>query len=189
MAPRKTFAPSGILGTVWNLEEAGSIRLVAATREVGISAVAAWTADDSSRLVEWAWSRLLRQHSEAFALVGAQGVPRALWCSRRDRLLALPCGPSYELGYLELHPQDRGTLLGYYVLAVIAARAIETGARGMVLASLPHPKVQAFYSFAGGKAGKVKGWQTPFGLVQYFFSEEALRALQQELDAREARSL
>jgi hypothetical protein len=172
-------APSSLPGSTWDLGTDGILRTLTATTGTGFEAVATWEAASKPRLVTWSWPKLIKDAVEGFALTDVHQVPRALWCSQRG-VLRLPSGHVYELGYLEVHPDDRGSTVSYLALAIAASRAVELEASGMVLASISEEKVQAFYEYAGGQKGKVKGWRTHPALVPYFFSKDALQALQQD---------
>jgi hypothetical protein len=184
MPPRSpSLAPSALIGACLDLEESGELQVVCPTSTLARAADAAWSEATRSRLVDWSWLRLVNDYPEALCLVDASGAPRALFCSRRRRPLKLPGGTRYELGYIEIHPDDRGGALGYYALATAAVRAREVGATGLVLGAIPEPGLVRFYSALGAKQGNVKGWVHPRGLLPFFFSEAVLIELEQDFDA------
>jgi len=176
---RMTFPACQKIGARWDLGEDGTLCLAKASRSLARDALSIWESRCEPRLVDWRWALLVGEYPEAFALLAENGHARALWCSRSRRTLRLPVGPTYELGYIEVDPDDRGGTVGYVTLAIVACRALEVGAVGMVLAFLPYPGLERFYENAGGQKGKVKGWQAPRGLAPYFFPREALLALQE----------
>jgi len=170
-----------------DLGEDGAVAIVPATVPLAFAAAAAWASGARERLVTWSWPKLIDRCCDGHALVSARDRARALWCSHRG-ILKLPAGPTYELAYIEVHPDDRGTTVGLYAIAAAATRALELGATGMVLASVPERGVRRRYEYAGGISGKVKGWQTHPSLIPYYFPEHALAALQEDLNAARKKS-
>jgi hypothetical protein len=175
--------PSALLGMSIDLAELGEMQIVAPTVALAFEAKEKWAAGKRSRLVGWSWPKLVNEYAEALAIVDAQGAPRALLCSRRRRLLDLPRGPSFELGYVEVHPDDRGGLVGYYTFAVAAARALELGATGLVLGATPEAGLLRFYGRFKPLRGKIKGWQPPPGLTPFCFDKNVLTDLEGDLHA------
>lgn len=71
--------------------------------------------------------------------------------------------------------------MGHFAFALVAARALEVGSDGIVLAAIP--AVRRFYLEAGGVERLAKGWISPRGLIPFFFPRQALSNLKEMTDA------
>ena len=133
--------------------------------------------------VDWRWRDLLASAHDAFAILRtSDDAPVALFCTTAPRPLRLANGPAYRLDFLEVGPRFRGAGVGVFTLAAVATRALECGARKLVLASVP--EARKLYDRAGGKQHIVAGWKAPRGLLPYEFSEDALHSLQEVFHER-----
>ncbi|MGH7269161.1 MAG: hypothetical protein ACREJ3_01920 [Polyangiaceae bacterium] len=133
--------------------------------------------------VDWRWRELLGEACDTLAVVRVpDGAPVALLCSTAPRLLRLPDGPAYRLHYLEVGPPLRGGVVGVFSVAVAAARALECGAKKLVLASVA--EACRLYDKTGGKQRLADGWRVPRGLLPYEFLEEDLHSLREALHER-----
>jgi hypothetical protein len=133
--------------------------------------------------VDWRWHDLLAESRDMFAVLRvADDAPVALFCSTAPRLLRLPGGPAYRLDFIEVGPAFRGAEVGVFTLAAAAARALECGARKLVLASVV--EARKLYDKTGGKQRLAEGWIAPRGLLPYEFVENDLRSLQEAFHER-----
>ena len=84
---------------------------------------------------------------------------------------------------LELSPELRGGEMGVFLFLLIAARAIEVRADGILVGTWPlHRK---FYSGLGASEGPIRGWNLGSDLVPFKFDREALEGLASALDRLE----
>lgn len=135
------------------------------------------------RCVGAATSKIVKRCPEHLALVDQANETRGLWAGRK-RLVELPeVGNVYRLDYLEVRPSDRGGLLGAFLFALVANRAVELDASGLVLAALP--VVESVYVRWGGRSGAIKGWNAPKELIPFFFDRDQITALARYADELE----
>lgn len=128
--------------------------------------------DDYS--VDWAWSDLLAECRESFAIVTESGGdPVAIFGAKHSEPLKLLDGPLYRIDFLEVAPARRGSDAGVLLLALVALRAGEVGARGIVGASFNIPGLLNFYQRAGAKLECPRGWNPPAGVIPLHFDESA----------------
>lgn len=123
----------------------------------------------------WSWRKIMQAARDRFVLRDAAKEPLALWSSAKSTPLSLPGGRFYRLDYLEVCPRHRKARLGAFLMALIARRAREIGAGGMVLGALP--EAAQFYERLGFRAGLLAGWQTERGLIPYRLEGEDLDRL------------
>lgn len=123
----------------------------------------------------WSWRRIMRSARDRFVLRDTADEPLALWSSAKSGPLRLPGGRFYRLDYLEVCPRNRKARLGAFLMALIARRAAEVGADGVVFGALP--EAATFYEKIGFQAGIVAGWQTERGLIPYRLEGEDLERL------------
>ncbi|CAN5216399.1 hypothetical protein BH09MYX1_BH09MYX1_09380 [soil metagenome] len=115
----------------------------------------------------------------SFALIeAATSETIALWCSTHHRILRLS-PPAYRLDFLELAPKYRGGAdeLRVFLMGAIAARALECGAKRIVLFSTDKPQLVAFYRSLGGEPRLAKGCTAVRDLVPFEFVENAVQTL------------
>lgn len=119
---------------------------------------------------------------EDFFLSDESGVPAGIWCSFKDRLIVLPDeGCVYRLDRFEVNPAYRGGFVSTLLAAVVATRALELGAAGMVLASLPG--ALDFWIGLGGVQRMPRGWSIEEEkLIPVVFTREALVELKEDID-------
>jgi hypothetical protein len=136
----------------------------------------------ASDVHDWRWSQIAADTRERFAIVSSRG-PSLLWCSRSERLLALPGGDAYHLSFIEANPIFRGgTALGAFGLALVGSRALECGAHRLVLAAIP--PLRSWYEAAGGTyQPKIRGWKVPTELLPFEFSGQRLAEFKEFTDA------
>ena len=132
----------------------------------------------------WRWRELVDGEKETFLLKKEDGTPVAIWVSRRRKPIVLGGKLYYRLDNIEVHPTHRGArlgrILGILLMAVIAQRALEVGATGLVLATWDtHAD---FYGKAGGVQVAPRGWTVATGLIPFTFDERALSRLKEMAD-------
>jgi GNAT superfamily N-acetyltransferase len=96
----------------------------------------------------WRWKDLTATRPECFAVVTAEDELLGIWCSAKAAPISLPEGRFYRPDFLEVSPDARGGDIGAFLFLVITARALELGARGIVLGTWPMHR--AFYALLGG---------------------------------------
>jgi len=134
--------------------------------------------------VGWRWAPLLARSPERFALKrGDGGEIAGLWCSGKG-VVELPAGRHYRLDYLEVNPEFRagagGSEVSLLLMAVVAARARELEAEGIVLET--YEALVQWYENLGGIRGAVAGWTNPNKLVPFRFGPDATRRLAEMTD-------
>ena len=87
----------------------------------------------------------------------------------------------YRLDHFEIAPSVRGQLVGIFCFGLIAARAIELGADGIVLAALP--EVARVYEKWGGMKRRPAGWHVGTGLQSVVFGRDATLECAEDSDA------
>ena len=133
--------------------------------------------------VDWSWREMAAESGDMLGVLRvADRVPVALFCSTAPRLLKLAGGPAYRLDFLEVGPPFRGGEVGVFSLAAAASRALECGARKLVLASVV--EARKLYDRTGGKQRLAEGWRVPRGLLPYEFLEEDLHLLEEAFHER-----
>jgi hypothetical protein len=110
----------------------------------------------------------------------------ALWCSAKAQPLKLREGKFYRLDYFELDPRLRGGEAGVLAFALVAARARDVGADGIVLATWP--PLRRFYEGIGGVERELVGWRAPANLITFVFTTDALANLSAVLSERQESS-
>jgi hypothetical protein len=163
--------------------DVGRVCLVDVTRKMLVSVDDLWPylrfQNDMHK--HWRWLTIMDDAPEQFALIDKTDDVVALWCSGKKRPLKLPEATCYRLDRIEIHPKLRGGAMGLFAFALVAARALEVGSDGIVLAAIP--AVRRFYQAAGGEERLADGWISPPGLVPFFFPREALSNLKEMTDA------
>jgi hypothetical protein len=129
----------------------------------------------------WVWSDIVADLPETLVLVDANKSPAAIWCSAKRLPIALPGGKYYRLDNVEVRPTLRGTLVGGLTFGVIATRALELKATGMVLNTW-ETHVD-YYTALGGRQELATGWTAAPDLVPFVFDETALVQLKDMANA------
>ncbi len=184
MPPRR-LVPSSLLGRTWTLPGSGRLRVVIPTdRHVGEIDLE-WPSDrrPTDWHHAWRWKDLTAGKVEVFALVDADDKATGIWCSAKHRPIRLPDGLFYRPDYLEVSPAGRGQELGVFLFLLIAARALELGADGVVLGTWEI--LRDFYRGLGGMERKPRGWNLEPNLVPFTFDRETLEGLVEALGKKE----
>ena len=141
-------------------------------------------ADDQH--LAWVWADICAQTAENFVLVDAAGRAAGIWACKRAGLITLDGASFYRLDRFEIAPQYRGAkvyageTLAVLLFSVVAARAEELSAAGVVLGALPASV--AFYAGLGGEERLVCGWTVESGLIPFVFTSAQLVELRKDID-------
>lgn len=127
----------------------------------------------------WRWRDLTAGKSETFAIVDPTDTVLGIWCSAKHKPIRLPDGLFYRPDYLEVAPGARGQEVGVFLFFLIAARALEAGAQGIVLGTWP--VLRRFYEGLGGVERRPRGWNLEANLVPFTFDKATLEELQEAL--------
>lgn len=127
----------------------------------------------------WRWVELTRERTEVFGAVANDGEVLGIWCSAKHKPVLLPEGAFYRLDYVEVAPGARGQEMGVFTFLLVAARALELGAGGIVLATWE--PLTNFYTGLGGVVRKPAGWNAPSNLVPFTFDVDVLDGLKEAL--------
>jgi GNAT superfamily N-acetyltransferase len=131
----------------------------------------------------WRWIDLTAGKVEVFAVVDSADRVLGLWCSVKHKPIQLPDGLFYRPDYLEIAPDVRGQEVGVFLFLLIAARALELGAQGIVLGTWE--VLRQFYGGLGGVERRPRGWNLEANLVPFTFDAETLADLKAALDRME----
>lgn len=166
-----------MFGDQWDYPGVGRVTLAIPGDSLLASIDESWPPlrNPQSESHRWSWRKIMDSARDRFVLKDAAGVPLALWSSAKSAPLRLPDGRFYRLDYLEVSPGSRRAYLGVFTMALIARRAAEVGAGGIVFGALP--EAAEFYEKIGFQKGIVAGWQTERGLVPYRLEGEDLERL------------
>jgi GNAT superfamily N-acetyltransferase len=159
------FPQSQLLGARFEVPNVGLVRVALPLAGQVQSVDREWPADREllAPNAHWRWKDILAGLQEKFAVLTDGDEVAALWCSKRSQPIRLEGQPHYRLDYLEVHPKSRGAGLGLAVFAIICWRAVELGAKGMVLGALPG--AVPFYKHLGVAERRPRGWHVATGLV------------------------
>lgn len=122
----------------------------------------------------WRWCRVFDKHREGFVLRARDGSVAGLWAGKYDHCVELEGNHWYRLDYLEAHPGTRG--LGTFLLAAVALRAGDLGARGIVFAALPE-LVPWYTDRFSATRQTPKGWHVDAKLVPLCLTGSAFARL------------
>lgn len=176
MARRIT--PTKLVYGRWQVPTLGGVRVVRATPDVCEEIDAAWPPLrlDSDGHRDWRWGEIVATLRDAFVLVGTH--PVAIWGSTKAEPIRLPSGRYYRLDFIEARPDQRGKgSVGLFAMALVAVRAMELGASGVVLAAFDMPQLLAFYERLGATRRIPTGWTVPKNLVPFVLDADALERL------------
>jgi GNAT superfamily N-acetyltransferase len=123
----------------------------------------------------WVWMEIARERAETFVLLGEGDVPIGIWSSSKRRPIKLPEGRFYRLDFFESAPQHRGKDFGVFLLSVIATRAIELGAIGVILGTWE--PLRPFYLKVGAKERAPGGWNLAPNLVPFTLESALLETM------------
>jgi len=171
-----------LLDQRWGMPGIGclSVRTPTATEVARVDSVWPGLRPQEHENTHWRWQAITESYAENLAIFDGER-PLALWSSCSGGAFALHDGKFYVLDYLELNPLSRGGTFSALVFAVIASRALEHGAAGMLLASLPASK--RFYQTLGGEQRPTKGWKVrEKALIPFAFTLATLNRLRDQLD-------
>ena len=178
--PRAT----SLTNKVWAAADLGEVRVGTATNEVASLIDQAWLprreGDDIH--LAWRWADIVPDMREAY-VVRAGEEPIAIWASKVGSPIELGGRKYYRLDYLEVDPARRGDgQTSAVLLALIAKRAAEHGAEGVVLAAFSIDGLIRAYEYLGAERGAPPGWNHPAQLVPLTFKQPALTKLRELID-------
>lgn len=177
-------APTKLTQLQWDVPGVGVVVVRAAAYNDCAAIDKAWPAGRRPSDVHhvWRWVDISSTLKECFVVV-KDGHPVAIWGSTVSRPLKLGGMTFYRLDYLEIDPAHRGEVLGVFLVSVIASRALELGASGIVLTAFSVPGLVEFYEGTGAIRGSPRGWNHPKELVALTFELAALHRLKDLADA------
>jgi len=123
----------------------------------------------------WRWTEIARGCAETFVLLGEGAVPIGIWSSSKRRPIKLPDGRFYRLDYFEADPAHRGKGFGVFLLSVIATRAVELGAIGVILGTWE--PLRSFYLNVGAKESVPSGWILAPNLIPFTLESALLEEM------------
>lgn len=135
---------------------------------------------DDDQHLGWKWREIFSWSPEAFCLVDANGAAAGIWSSLKTSPIALREGSFYRLDRIEASPLYRGGIVGVFLFSLVAVRALELKANGIVLGALPAST--KFYERLGGENRLPAGWNNDRELVPFVFPEQILLELKEDVD-------
>lgn len=177
-------APTTLTRLRWDIPDVGIVIVRAATFNNCVAIDATWPPSRRPADVHhaWRWVDIWSSLKDCFVIMDSE-CPVAIWGSSVSRPLQLAGTTYYRLDYLEISPAHRGKILGAFSTAVIAFRASELGATGIVLTAFHVPGLVEFYEKMGAVRGAPRGWSHPKELVPLTFELSALQRLKEFSDA------
>jgi hypothetical protein len=131
---------------------------------------------------QWEWEPELRGTDERFALRADDGRIHAVWAVTKA-IPKLDGATWYRPSVLEVHPSGVRGQLGTAAVAVIARRACELDAAGVVVEAIP--AARAFYERLGARArgpNEFRSWRVSDKLVPLVFDGSAVVRLREVFD-------
>lgn len=174
MAPRRTrfhTVNSALDKSEWEFDSLGTVRLDVASSEIARRVDNQWT---PTRAVDaasngWSWYAICAAAEDRFAVSTTDEIV-AMWSGKANVLLG---GESfYRVDRIEVAPRRHGQGYGLVTFHLLAARAKEAVAAGIVLAALP--EASAFHAKLGGVPVRPRGWHSAPGLVPFSFDRSRL---------------
>jgi len=185
VAQRRAPKPSSLSGKTWRVPDLGKVRVATASRRALEDLDRRWGAMRRPEDVHlaWRWTEIVPDMREAF-IVYAEDAPIGIWASKSGSPLALEGAAYYRLDYLEIDPARRGDgATSPLLFALIAKRAAEHRASGIVLAAFNVEGLIETYVALGAELGCPRGWNHPPELVPLTFRQVALDELRALIDA------
>lgn len=150
--------PTKLSRSRWDVTGVGTVTVRAATYNHYVEIDGAWPPLRRPADVHhtWRWVDISRSLKDCMAIMEGDH-PVAIWGSTMGRPLKLAGTTYYRLDFLEIAPYHRGEILGAFLIAIIAARALEVGASGIVLTAFAVPGLVEFYEGMGAVRGCPRG--------------------------------
>ncbi len=145
--PRAT----SLTNKVWAAADLGEVRVGTATLEVARALDVTWSPRRGGDDIHfaWRWADIVPDMREAF-VVSAKGEAIAIWGSKLGSPIELGGQKYYRLDYLEVDPARRGDgQTSALLFGLIAKRASEHGATGIVLAAFSIDGLIQAYEYLG----------------------------------------
>lgn len=167
---------SELFKRIWNVPGHGKVRLIAPNLAMLLAVDADWPRhrDPEKEHIRWQWLSIMKKHDDGF-LVTVNDQLAAAWCGLHARPIALNSGLWYRLDYIERTATYSN--LGLFVFMLIAARADELGAAGILGSAFNDAELLAYYQRAGAELGDVPGWNCHRKMVPFCFRGEAMANL------------
>jgi GNAT superfamily N-acetyltransferase len=173
---------TGMCGRKWTVDPVGEV-VMADVAEIHLEKIdRRWPElrPETDLTINWRWTQIAASKVEAFTLLNRDEEPVAIWCSQRKRPLVLPAGNHYRLDFAEIDPTSRKSGFGRLVFGIIAERALELGAVGLVLGTWDtHVR---YYESLGGREELAQGWTGPANCRPFRFDQTALQRLKEKAD-------
>jgi len=179
---------SDLIGRRWRIDVLElELECIHASASVLRSIDADWVARRKAGAANahWRWYNIALSMPERFALRDDAADPVGVWSSGTKRPIELDGEPYYRLDYPETDPWRRGGGIGLFTLAVVAARARELSAEGIVLGGLDTRAAKALYSSARASNATPGGWRPSKGLIPYCIVGDAFAGLCEYADAHQ----
>lgn len=183
---RRTKATT-LTNRLWKAAELGEVRVGTGTVALAKTLDAEWSQRrrESDNHLAWQWTRIVSDAREAFVVI-ANGKPIAIWASKLGSPIDLGAERFYRLDYLEIDPNCRGDgQTSVLLFGLIAKRAEEHAAGGIILTAFPIDKLVEAYESLGAERGAPRGWHYPKELVPLTFRRSALTRLRRLIDGLE----
>lgn len=183
---RRTKATT-LTNRLWRAADLGEVRVGTGTVNLAKTLDAEWWRHrrDSDIHLAWQWASIVSDAREAF-VVTADGKPIAIWASKLGSPIVLGPERFYRLDYLEIAPTCRGDgQTSVLLFGLIAKRAEEHAATGIILAAFQIDKLINAYHALGAERGAPRGWHYPKELVPLTFRRSALARLRRLIDGLE----
>ncbi len=179
--PRPRRLLSALLARAWNVPGIGRVRVLDLTSSHLEEIDAEWPAarKPTDWHLSWRWAEITSGKVEVFVAVGPDDKVRGIWCSAKHKPITLPDGTFYRTDYLEVAPNARGQEMGVFMFLLIATRALELGATGVVLGTWE--VLRGFYGQLGGAETTPRGWNLEPNLIPFVFDSETLEGLREAL--------
>jgi len=173
---------SSLLQKVWRIPDKGRVRLIRPSRARLQKLSKRWeekrTPEDLAK--GWDWESVW-EDPELFLLLTEDDVELALWRSSKGAI-TLRGRRFYRLDNIEVNPEERGGILGRFLVTLVASRASELGI-GVILAC-PAGLVR-WYEGQGATDGTDLDWKYPKDLRALKFETDAVKNLKELAHALE----
>jgi hypothetical protein len=175
---------SGLLIHRWLVPKLGVARVSTASLETAKAIDTSWPSarQESDVHLAWRWAEIIPDMNDAFVVL-VEDEPIGVWASKLRSPVLLEGRKYYRLDYVEIAPRRRGDqLVAPLVFGLIAKRAAEVEAIGVVLAAFQIPALVDRYVALGASEGCPRGWNHPPELVPLMFEQAARDRLRGLID-------
>ncbi len=174
--------PSSLLQKVWSIPGVGKVTVIRPSRARLQKLSRRWSEKrkPGDLATGWKWEDVWAD-PEVFLLRGPNDEELALWRSSKGAI-NLAGESFYRLDNIEVNPDERGGVVGRFLMTLIGSRANELGS-GVILAC-PEGLVP-WYEDQGADDGTGLGWKYPKELRVLRFDADAVNNLKEFADALE----